>query len=907
MGPATTWTNTANSVGLDIGPHVVSVQACNAIGCGPWSDGVSFNVIDSDATAPTEANISISQDPDLTALDDFTISWSGDNDPTNYNLKVNRQVYTMNNSTSWTGTPNSFGLKMGTHNLSVQACNDGGCGPWSDSRSLVVKGSSEAPTSVDLSISATTIPEDEKFTVNWSGNNDPTSFNIMFDDSSYYAGESWVSTSWTGTPQSVGLTPGVHRVYAQACNDGGCSPWSPEPIVFTVTDSNIESPSFITVSVDSTNVSATEVFTISWESDNDPTVYHMKVADKQFSVFGTSWTGTPMSLGLEAGSHDLIIQACNDGGCSPWSEAVTISTTGPISGTAPTFSSIDYSLPTSKSLTPNVEFCVVWNSNNNPTHYNLRVNQGIFNFEAESSWCGTPTEIGLGEGRHEFQVQACNVAGCSPWSRTLDLVVKPAGNAPTQATVNVNKTYFEESDTVIVTWSGNNSPEKFNLMIDDVVFDVSSFVEWKGTPDAIGLTPGTHRIYAQACNASGCSPWSAPRTITYTSDGSLATTTTDVTNLPSVAFIVNITNVKFNSAAVLNWSTTNVTSCEADGGWSGSKGLSGVESTGPLLEAQTFTITCTGPGGSVTRNVFVAVDGVEPPLLSLGAESTVILAGDSTELRWTATNVTSCTASGDWYGNKAINGPNAESSGKINKGSKTYVLTCTGPGGTVSDSVTVNVSTTGYIPYLLVCPTPVTVDSGGSLQLQARYWEKTLTIPDCSTPGYIDVTERANWECPDANIASISNGVGSKGLLIGAHNGGTFPAETDYAGLTSFTPVTVNGGGGDNNNGGGKPPTPTITIKNDPEVVRSGERADVEVKILSAYDIRCEMIGVDPGSGQMTFSQEASNVTRTYRYTTLPLTSSQMVDMICVAENDPNVRADAWERVKVAPGSIQEI
>ena len=908
MGPATSWTNTPNSLGLVLGSHNVSVQACNAIGCSPWSDTDTFVVESSTTVAPSEASLFISQSSGATSvLDSFSMSWSGDNLATSYSIKVGNDVYNMGSASSWSGLPATFGLKYsGTYYIKVQACNAGGCSPWSAPKTLVLTSSKISPTSASVSISKTSIPEDEEFSLNWSGDNGPTSFNILFDSNSYDAGEAWSGTSWTGTPKSLGLAPGAHKLYVQACNAGGCSPWSPQPVDFTVTEESLAAPTSISVSIDSVDVSATDVFTISWTSNNDPTFYNMKVGDNQFSVFDTSWTGTPTSLGLSAGSYQLSVQACNSVGCSPWSDTVNFSTTGDVSGTAPTFSSIDYSLPTAEKLTPNVSFCVVWNSNNSPTHYNLNVNQTTYTFGSETSWCGTPADLGLADGKHDLEVQACNVAGCSPWSRTVDLIVNKNDGAPTTATIGVNKNSFEESDTVIVTWSGNNSPVRYNVMIDDIVYDVSSFSEWKGTPDAIGLTPGIHKLYAQACNASGCSPWSTPVTVSYTSTGANATSTTDLTNLPSIAFIVNTTNVKFNSAAVLNWSTTNVTSCTASGDWDGSKGLSGVESTANLIEAATFIITCTGPGGSVTRNLSVAVDGIEPALLSLGADSTIVLAGKSANLTWSAANVTSCTASGDWSGDKAVGVSNTESTGKINKGSKTYVMTCTGPSGTVSDSVTVNVSTTGYIPYLLVCPTPVNVVAGGSLQLQARYWDKLLTAPDCDTPGYTDVTNLANWECPDANIAAITNGGGSKGLLTGANRGGEFPAEVNYGGLVSYTPVTVKGtGGGDDDDG--TPPTPTITIKNNPDVVRSGERSDVEVKIFSAYDIRCEMIGADPASGNITFSQSASPVVQTYNYTTLPLTATQMVDMICVAEDNPNIRADAWERVKVIPSTIEEI
>ena len=60
-------------------------------------------------------------------------------------------------------------------------------------------------------------------------------------------------------------------------------------------------------------------------------------------------------------------------------------------------------------------------------------------------------------------------------------------------------------------------------------------------------------------------------------------------------------------------------------------------------------------------------------------------------LSWSSSNTSSCTASGDWSGSKILNTPPTESTGNLTS-SRTYTLTCNGVGGSVSDTVTVNVS-----------------------------------------------------------------------------------------------------------------------------------------------------------------------------------------------------------------------
>ena len=78
---------------------------------------------------------------------------------------------------------------------------------------------------------------------------------------------------------------------------------------------------------------------------------------------------------------------------------------------------------------------------------------------------------------------------------------------------------------------------------------------------------------------------------------------------PAVSLSANPTSVSYNRAATLSWSSTNATSCSASGGWSGAKATRGSQSTGNLTSNKTFTLTCTGSGGSTSRSVTVSVGG----------------------------------------------------------------------------------------------------------------------------------------------------------------------------------------------------------------------------------------------------------------------------------------------------------
>jgi ELWxxDGT repeat protein len=63
----------------------------------------------------------------------------------------------------------------------------------------------------------------------------------------------------------------------------------------------------------------------------------------------------------------------------------------------------------------------------------------------------------------------------------------------------------------------------------------------------------------------------------------------------------------------LKWAATNnASSCTASGDWSGTKATTGNESVGPISKTSTFTLNCTGLGGSSSQSVTVTVSAAPP-------------------------------------------------------------------------------------------------------------------------------------------------------------------------------------------------------------------------------------------------------------------------------------------------------
>lgn len=156
----------------------------------------------------------------------------------------------------------------------------------------------------------------------------------------------------------------------------------------------------------------------------------------------------------------------------------------------------------------------------------------------------------------------------------------------------------------------------------------------------------------------------------------------DITATPGI--------VDAGNEATLEWEATDADVCLASGGWSGAVSPEGVSSTGPLTETTTFTLTCDGPGGMTSASVTVAVDAqYPPPTASLTAAPSEVTSGNSTTLTWSSQDADTCVASGDWSGTLAPSG--ARPSGPLTQTS-TFVIDCTGPGGSTSASTTVTVT-----------------------------------------------------------------------------------------------------------------------------------------------------------------------------------------------------------------------
>ena len=186
-------------------------------------------------------------------------------------------------------------------------------------------------------------------------------------------------------------------------------------------------------------------------------------------------------------------------------------------------------------------------------------------------------------------------------------------------------------------------------------------------------------------------------TVSCTGKGGTASDTATLTaekppEPPTVAVSVNPTRIEAGTeTSTLTWSSEHTTSCSRGGN---SVGTSGSATVGPYDSAgsHSFTVSCTGAGGSASGTATLTVDPPpppDPPTVTVGLNPTRITVGsDTSELTWSSRNTTSCSRDGTTVatGGSATLGPYATA------GTRRFTVSCTGPGGTVSDTVRLRVN-----------------------------------------------------------------------------------------------------------------------------------------------------------------------------------------------------------------------
>jgi RHS repeat-associated protein len=224
---------------------------------------------------------------------------------------------------------------------------------------------------------------------------------------------------------------------------------------------------------------------------------------------------------------------------------------------------------------------------------------------------------------------------------------------------------------------------------------------------------------------------------------------------PEVSFSADPQIIMLGESSTLSWNVINADTINIDPDI-GSIDPNGSCEVSPN-ENTTYTITAVGSGGTTTESVTLSVN-IPLPTVSISADPETIVLGESSILTWSSTHSDTCVIE-PGIGSVDVN----DSISVSPEETTTYNITVTGPGGTASADVTIEVTDPNAPPTVTMNPASDSISQGESI---------TLT-----------------WNSERAQSAFIDNGVGSVSL-----NGST-TVSPDHT--TTYT-LTVTGATGSN-------------------------------------------------------------------------------------------------------------
>jgi hypothetical protein len=214
---------------------------------------------------------------------------------------------------------------------------------------------------------------------------------------------------------------------------------------------------------------------------------------------------------------------------------------------------------------------------------------------------------------------SCSGSGGSATATATVTVAAPPPPAPT-ASLSASPTSITTGQSSTLSWSSTNATS-----CTGGGFTASG-------PSGSGVvTPSSPTTYSITCSGNGGSA-AASATVTVATPPPA----------PTASLLAKPTSIKARQSSTLSWSSTNATSCTG-AGFTASK-ISGSAIVKPNMTT-TYSITCSGSGGSVTARATVIVAAQKPPAptASVSANPSSINAGQSSTLSWRSTNATLCT------------------------------------------------------------------------------------------------------------------------------------------------------------------------------------------------------------------------------------------------------------------------
>lgn len=481
---ATSATTISSKVG---GTYFYRVAGCMGAVCGPWVTSEAIGV------RPALAVITV---PTGIVNGTYSVSWTVPATATTFDVqeRLGTGAWTTI-GTDLTGTSISRpGTSSGSYTYQVSAKSAYGTRGWASSGAVNVDTTYGVLPATPPSLSVPSASANGAATLTWPAVSLSTRYVV---EQSANNGASWTAVyNSTGTSTTVsGLAGGTYVFHVQACNTYGCSAWQPGNTSLVVTYPPAGVPA-----ISAPSSSPNGAYTVSWSGVGGASSYQIQesvnggafntVQNNGATAWGTSGRGNA--------SYGYRVQACNVGGCGPWSGTTTVTVLLPPGAPA------GVSVPGSSSGSVGVS----WSASATTSYYNLfqSLNGGGWSGPV---YQGGATSATIGEsasGTYKFGAQACNASGCSGITGSGNVsVVLPPGTPPIPS---ITATTFNHKVTVLVTCAAQ--PEATSFHTEETLPGATT--PW-ATTNICGYNgfvygQGYVKFRVQACNASGCSAWS---------------------------------------------------------------------------------------------------------------------------------------------------------------------------------------------------------------------------------------------------------------------------------------------------------------------------------------------------------------------------------------------------------------
>ncbi|WP_420128370.1 S8 family serine peptidase [Longimicrobium sp.] len=320
------------------------------------------------------------------------------------------------------------------------------------------------------------------------------------------------ATSFTDT----GLTAGIKYQYRlRACNVAGCSVWvigtsltiptgSPAPPTGLLATATSGTAARITWTDGSSNETG---FTLTRALRNTDGTWGPYATIRSPAADSTWYVNTGLLAGRQ---YRYQLRACNAAGCSPWATSNVLALpTVPAAPTAISGTTLSVS-----------SLRVQWtDASRNESSFALQrapvTPTGSVGAYAPVATLAPDqvqfTNTGMAVGTYRYRVRVCNLAGCSAWTTSGNLVIPPVPAAPAGLAAAA-----QSGTTIRLTWT--DGPVETSYQVYRALRNLDS--TW-GPYASVGNLPAntaqyddgavmsgrTYRYQVRACNPSGCSPW----------------------------------------------------------------------------------------------------------------------------------------------------------------------------------------------------------------------------------------------------------------------------------------------------------------------------------------------------------------------------------------------------------------